>query len=309
MKTRGFLLALVLLSAAIASAQVTVEVTQDQQQFLPGESLKVAVRITNLSGQALHLGSEEGWLNFAIESREGTVVSKLSDAPVQGAFVLESSKVAIKRVDLAPYFILTHPGRYQIVATVHVTDWNREIPSPERSFDIIEGSKIWEQEVGIPRPAGATSPEPELRRYILQQANYLRGQIRLYLRVTDAYGKPIRVLAVGPMVSFSRPEPEVDKYSNLHILYQDGAFSFNYTVCNLQGEVIKRQTYDYTGSRPRLRADDEGNISVFGGARRVAATDIPVPKQDDMDNDAPDLSTNLSALPGTNQLSAAKPGR
>src|SRR5690348_10695911 len=160
MKLTGFWAALMVLTIGSASAQVTVEVTQDQQQFLPGESLKVAVRITNLSGQALSLGGEEDWLRFALESREGTVVPKLGDAPVLGAFVLESSKVAIKRVDLAPYFMLTMPGSYQIVATVRIKGWNRELISPPKSFDVIDGAKLWEQEVGVPSPPGANPAEP-----------------------------------------------------------------------------------------------------------------------------------------------------
>src|SRR5260221_2671866 len=109
MKISGFWLGLLLASMACASAQVTVEVIQDQQQFLPGEALKVAVRITNLSGQELRLGGEDDWLTFAVASREGIVVPKIGDAPVMGEFVLESSKAAIKRLDLSPFFILTQP--------------------------------------------------------------------------------------------------------------------------------------------------------------------------------------------------------
>src|SRR5215813_6939117 len=116
MKISEFWLGILLVSIVSGSAQVTVEVTQEQQQFLPGEELKAVVRITNLSGQTLHLGGEDDWLTFALESREGTVVPKVGEAPVLGEFVLESSKVAIKRVDLAPYFSLAQPGRYQIVA-------------------------------------------------------------------------------------------------------------------------------------------------------------------------------------------------
>src|SRR5690349_13542028 len=134
MKTTGLFLGLIMASIGCATAQVTVEVTQVQEQFLPGESLKVAVRITNLSGQELKLGGEEDWLTFSLESHEGTVVPKMGEAPVLGAFVLESSKVATKRVDLAPYFMLTHSGRYQIVATVRVKGWNREIISPPKPF-------------------------------------------------------------------------------------------------------------------------------------------------------------------------------
>src|SRR5258708_7153013 len=157
MKISGFWLGLLLASLACASAQVTVEVTQDQQQFLPGETLKAAVRITNLSGQDLHLGGEEDWLTFAIESREGIVVPKLGEAPVLGEFVLESSKVATKRVDLAPYFGLTHPGRYEIVATIRIRDWNREVTSDPKPFNVIQGAKLWEQEVGVPQSSGATN--------------------------------------------------------------------------------------------------------------------------------------------------------
>jgi hypothetical protein len=43
----------------------------------------------------------------------------------------------------------------------------------------------------------------------LQQANYLK-QVRLYARVTDAEGvKSFGVMALGPMVSFGRPEGQL----------------------------------------------------------------------------------------------------
>ncbi len=303
MKITGFWLGLLLASLSYASAQVTVEVTQEQQQFLPGEALKVAVRITNLSGQELHLGGEEDWLTFAIESREGTVVPKTGEAPVLGTFTLESSKVAIKRVDLAPYFMVTSPGRYQIVATVRVRGWNREIISPPKSFDVIEGARLWEQEVGVPKP-GTSNSEPETRKYILQQANYIRGQLRLYLRVTDQYARPIRVLGLGPIVSFGRPEPQIDRDSNLHVLYQDGASAFSYVVCNLQGEIIKRQSYDYSSTRPRLRIDNEGQVSVVGGVRRIATNDVPPPKPADSED-----GTSSDGPVPTNELSTTKPAQ
>lgn len=307
MKISGLWLPLLLAWLPCARAQVTVEVTQDQEQFLPGEAVKVAVRITNLSGQALHLGREADWLTFALESREGTVVPKLGEAPVLGPFTLDTSKVAIKRVDLAPYFMLTQPGSYQIVATVRIHEWNRELTSAPKSFDVIQGVKIWEQDVGVPKTPDVGGTEPEIRRYILQQANYIRGQIRLYLRVTDRYGKPIRVVPIGSMVSFGRPEPQIDRTSNLHVLHQDGGSSFNYDVFNSQGDLLVRQTYEYFDSRPRLRIDDDGNVKVVGGTRRIASNDIPAPKADD---DA--LTTPAPPLvfppppPATNAVAAPK---
>jgi hypothetical protein len=296
---------LLLASLAYASGQVTVEVTQEQQQFLAGESLPVAVRITNLSGQPLTFGSELDWLTFEIASREGVVVPKLGEVPVVGEFLLESSKVAIKRVDLAPYFALHRAGNFQVTAIVHLRGWSRELISQPKHFDVIQGVKIWEQEVGIPRAANSSGGEPEIRRYTLQQANYYRSQMRLYVRVTDFYGRLIKVFPVGPVVSFGRPERQVDRLSNLHLLFQEGASSFNYTVCNLEGQVIIHQTYDSTDSRPRLRVDDDGNIAVHGGIRRVASTDVPSTKQDVADGEAdtrfvaPILPPPLTATPSS----------
>lgn len=302
MKKIGLGLALLLVWAGPICAQVKVEVTQEQHQFLPNEPLEIAVRITNRSGQTLHLGGEADWLTFSVISKQGLVVPKNSDAPVAGEFVLESSKVAIKRVDLAPCFGLTQPGRYEVTATVYIPDWKRDINSLPQPFDLIEGTKLWEQEVGVPKPG--SNAAPEVRRYVLQQATYLRGQMRLYVRITDGPGVTLKVFPVGPMTSFSRPEPQVDKLSNLHLIYQDGPHSFLYTVCNLSGEVTLRQTYDYVESRPRLRINEAGEIAVLGGVRRIASNDVPPPKDDD---DSGDLAAPTTPAAKTNQVQTAKP--
>ena len=280
----------VLLAAALSpvSAQVTVELTQEQEQFLPAESMPITVRITNRSGQNLRLGQGENWLTFSVESRDNHVVAKTGEVPVAGEFVLESSRVVTLRTDLAPYFLLTHSGRYSVTATVQIKDWNQEIRSQPKSFDIIEGARLWEQDIGLPDSASGTNATPEIRKFILQQANYLKSQLRLYVRVTDASGaRTLRVFPIGPMVSFSRPEPQVDKFSNLHLLYQDGPHSFNYTVVNPDGEVIARRTYDYVDKRPRLTPDAEGKVLVTGGVRRPTPRDIPPANPDKPAEDTP----------------------
>jgi len=182
-----------------------------------------------------------------------------------------------------------------VVATVRIKDWNREIASQPRKFDVIEGAKLWEQEIGVPGSAGATNAVPEIRRYILQQANFLKNQLRLYLRLTDASGtKVFRVFPIGPMVSFGRPEPQVDMRSNLHVLYQNRSRSYNYTVFDPDGEVILRQTYDYVNARPRLQPNGEGNISVIGGVRRVTPDDWPAPPPEDLAAPGPKPPTPLA---------------
>ena len=280
-------------AAFSTSAQISVEVVMEQAQFLRDEPLPVKVRITNRSGRTLQLGRDNEWLAFAIESLDGAVVSKLADPQVVGAFALESAQVATRLVDLMPCFDLSQPGRYTVTATVRIREWNDELASKPKPFEVVRGTRLWEQAFGLPAGAGP----PEVRKYILQQANY-RKDLKLYLRVTDANEhKVFRVFPLGPLVSFSQPEAQLDKAGFLHTLFQTGARSFLFCVLSPEGEVVLRQTYDYAATRPALRSTEEGRIFVTGGARRVTAGDVPSPLRDS--NAASTNSSNRPVL--TNQ--------
>src|ERR1019366_2523625 len=54
----------------------------------------------------------------------------------------------------------------------------------------------------------------------------------------------INVAALGPLVSFSSPEAQVDQISQLHVLWQTGAQSFSYTIISPDGSVVSRDIYD-----------------------------------------------------------------
>lgn len=257
-----------------ASAQVTVSLSLNQQQFLPGESVPVSVHVENHSGETLHLGDSPTWITFLVEMEDGSVVLKKSDPVVISPFDLGSSEVGTRRVDLAPYFALARDGRYKVSATVHIGAWNKDITSAPQEFDVIQGAELWSQTFGVPDSSAPNAP-PRVLKYTLLQANYLRDQLRLYIQVSDASGGSPKVRAIGPMISFGLPEAQLDPASNLHVLYQDGAAAFSYAVINPDGNITERDNYDYVNIRPRLRQDDNGNISVYGGVLRV---EMPVLK-------------------------------
>jgi hypothetical protein len=264
-----------------APAQVAVEVVLEQEQFLPSESMPVAVRIKNRSGQPLHLGAEANWLTFDVEGADGLIVLKNAEVPVVGEFELNSSQVATKRVDLAPYFGMTQPGRYHVTATVRVKAWGTEIASPVKNFDVITGARIWSQDFGMPPSDGATNRPPEVRKYTLQKANYLRAQLRLYVEVSDAAESHVfKVVNIGKTVSFSTPEIQLDRLSNLHVIWQSGAAHFTYAVVSPEGALLRQEVYDYasSGPRPRLSMADDGTVTVYGGVRRVQPEPMPMVK-------------------------------
>jgi hypothetical protein len=244
----------------------------------------VGVRITNLSGQTLDLGKDKDWLTFSVEARDNFIVPLLDEVPVLGQFSIESTTAATKRIDIAPCFQLTTPGRYTVTARIKIPQWQQELSTKSKPFVISSVRKLWEQEFGVPDSTGANAP-PEVRKYALQQAMHLKEK-KLYVRVTDALeNKIFRVFPVGPVVGPTRPEPQLDKFGNLHLLFQTGARAFNYSVINPEGQILVRQTHEYTaGSRPALKPDQEGNIRVVGGARRITANDLPPHKSTPADD-------------------------
>jgi hypothetical protein len=273
---------LALLAVFPASAQVVaVQLSLNQEQFLPGESLPVTVRVINNSGQSLRLGADPGWLKFSVASLDtGAGVPKLSDPPVVEPFDLDTSQAATKHVDIAPYFKLGHAGRYRVVATMHIAEWGSDVTSTPVEFDVIDGAEIWSLDFGVPNPAGVTNQPPEVRKYILEEANYLRQQLRMYVLVSNQSKTHFyKVSAVGPMVSFSQPEAQLDRKSNLHLLYQSSAHAFVYTVVNPDGEITQQDVYDLLNTRPRLGLGSDGNITVVGGIRRMRPGELPVVQQ------------------------------
>lgn len=284
MKKLAISLALACGSALSGFAQVSAELALEQEHFLIGETIPLAVKVTNRSGQALRFGEDERWLTFSLESKDGGIVMKNGEVPVKGEFLLESGKVATRRVDLAPHFVLDRVGRFQITANINIKDWDSTVTAPPKSFDVINGAKIWSQDFGMPILPGATNRTPEVRRYTLEQANYLRTHLRLYLRLTAVDGnRVIKVFPIGPMVAISDPERQIDRQNNLHILYQHGARAYLYTVVTPDGEIMLRQLHEITSGRPKLQADDKGGFLVAGGARRFTSNDLPAPANSESD--------------------------
>ncbi len=262
--------------AAELQAQVDVDLLVDQEQFLRDEAVPVKVRITNRSGQTLKLGEGDDWLTFNLESTGHGPVERIGQPPLAGPFELESAHQATREVNLQPWFEMSQPARYTVTATVRIKQWNRELATRAKVVEVVRGAKLWEEDVGVPKAGG----QPEVRRYTLQQANY-RKQMKLYLRISnDSDSVAFNVLPLGSIVSFGRPEAQVDEQSNLHVLFQTGARSFLYCCVDPAGKLTGRQSHEYGASRPTLRLTEAGRIIVAGGVRRIASTDLPIPAPD-----------------------------
>lgn len=246
-------------------AQLEVMILMEQDQFLPGEAIYLSVRVVNHSGQTLTFGEDDDWLRISVEKDGAGVVARQGEIPVSGRFVLPTSKMATKDLNIQPYYRFEEPGQYDIRATVLIKEWDRAITSEPEAFSVVTGTRLWERSFGLP---SSQDPEgvPEVRKYLLQQANYLQSQIRLYVRVTDAQEEhTFGVVPVGPVVSFSRPRAVLDADSNLHVLYETGPRTSTYCKISPGADVLEFEKREYSGTKPRLSVSTDGSVSIQGG--------------------------------------------
>ena len=97
------------------------------------------------------------------------------------------------------------------------------------------------------------------------------------MQVSSAEGAHVfKVTGLGPLVSFSSPEAQVDRISQLHVLWQSGPQSFSYAIIGPDGSLVARDVYDNYNSRPRLTVDTNGQVVVLGGVRRPKPGELPV---------------------------------
>lgn len=274
------LLAVFVFLAATAQAQydgVTAELKLEQDQYLPGEDLQLKIRIFNRSGQQINLGADNDWLTLTIVGENNYVCPHVGEMPVKGKFSLQSGQMGAWALNPTPYFDFHSEGRYHVMATVRIPQWNQEIPCKPVEFTVANGVGIpglSNLQFGVPLAPGASNAPPDVRAYSLLKISYIK-ELKLYFRLTDRTGRILRVFPIARLTSFSVPEGQIDKYNNFHVLVQSGARSFTYCVLNPDGQMLERQTHVYTETRPELKMDGEGNVRVTGGVRRVAADDLP----------------------------------
>lgn len=275
MKSTLALLAFLAVAAtsALGAPSVAVAVKFERDQYIIGEDVTAKVEITNFSGQTLSLAGEPVWLTFSIEGDSQRTVSQRGPAPAQEQFELESAMKATYRANLAPLFDLAQQGRYRVRATVRIPKLQMAVDSSPVSFNVISGAVVWEQDFGTPPPKDAVNTAPEIRKYALLRVRHDREQ--LYFRLSDARtGKVHHVLHIGPYIAFA-PTSQLDQWSNLHVLYQNDARSFLYTMISPDGARLGRETYDLDTTRPRLEPQKNGQIKVSGGIRRFRSDDLP----------------------------------
>ena len=266
---------------------VSAELSLEQNQLLPDEKMLLKLRVENRSGQDLKLGTESNWLTFTVLGEKNTVAAPLGTDQdyLEGETNVPAGMSASREFNLTPHFDFHQPGRYSVKATIRIPQWHQEIAVPAVTFTVVKGIRLanlpdLDTPVGVPFLQGRDNQPPEVRKYFLERTDATVGA-KLYVRLTDAAGsQTVRLVPIGPFLSYSQPDVKLDMYNDLHVLHQTGARMSTYCVVDTLGQILERQTYQFTDKRPALRADGKGGVVVAGGARVISASDLP-PAQDE----------------------------
>ena len=284
-----------------ATDVISLQIELNQDYYLPKEEISATVILTNFSGQTLELGKTATWMNFEIENSEGRPELQERIIDASGEFELKSALRAKKRLDITKGFDLFEPGVYQLTAFVDIPDWGRVASSPKK-FQILSGINYWSRMFGAPSLEGGN--KIETRKYSLIQAIYLK-ESKMYVRVDSVTeSKILSVFSIGPMVSLSKPSPQIDRWNNLHVLYQIGLNGYVYNVISPDGEHLRRKYYlkhATNFSYPQMYPDAQGRIFVVGGTLQERWDDVehknappayPEPVTDVSQNSAPSDEEN-----------------
>lgn len=270
---------------ALARAQgvaVSAQLSLEQNQLLPDERMRLTLSILNRSGEVLKLGTQGDWLTFTVLGDKNAQAPEVGTDHeyLAGETNVPAGMSASREFNLTPHFDFRQPGRYVVKATIKIPQWQQEIAVPPVAFDVVKGIRLENlpdiaMPVGVPLLTNQDGQAQVIRRYFLEKSDATAGS-KLYVRLTDATGsQTARLVPIGPFFSYTQPIVKLDRYNDLHVLHQTGARVSTYCVIDTLGQILLRQTYQYTDTRPLLREDGDGGVVVTGGARVVLPSDLP----------------------------------
>lgn len=267
---------LLVLLAGRASAQIQVELKFPRVQYIAYEPLFATVKITNLAGRDIELREENGqpWFGFEVTANEGRFLApntREGEPPLR----IESGKTVTRKINLTPNFPVQELGAYHVRANVYFADLNKFFYSQAKVVQVGEARPIWQRTVGVPE---GTPGAGSVRTYSLL-SNRFPDHTKLYVRVEDkTTGAVYNTFPLGRVIAFDDPQAELDQGNRLHVLYCAAPRTWSYAEVGLNGELLARQTFIETKTRPRLRRAPDGALAVKGGILDAPVQSNPASK-------------------------------
>ena len=259
-------LAFAVAAPGLSLAQITVDLKLDRSVYISHEPISGKLTIVNRAGRDLIFGNVNGqsWLDYTITDSSGHLVSPIAEAPGARPVVIASGQTHRMNITVNQIYPMSQIGTYRVKANVSFPQINRVFESKTIPVQVAEGKPLWSQIVGVPQgfPGAGTYRVYELLTYFHGSRSKA-----LYLRVRDnSNGQVYRTYSLGDYLTVRPPKQGIDRNNQLHVLHMSGPQQYKYTVVDLDGEVLTRETYfEKNGNRPNMVSTDFGEVEVRGG--------------------------------------------
>jgi hypothetical protein len=252
------ILAIALVCAAPAHAQIAASLKLAKNQHLAGEPVMAVVTITNHSGRELlfHADGRFQWLNFIVKTSNGTAVNARGKTQF-GSMKIAAGQTLAREVDLGQHFQLSDPGNFSVSAVIRPPGENAEGTSTNRAFfNQSPGRPYWSQKVGVP----GSSKVREFR--FLNFAGDSKSQI--YAQVVDTNtGQQMRTFPLGDVLMMRKPLATVDRQQRAHVMFLTTPTMWSHCVVNTDGNLVSRQFHERGAQGdPQLLTFGDGTVKV-----------------------------------------------
>jgi len=252
-------LAVALVGAGAAQAQIATALRVSKQQYLAGEPVIAVVTITNHAGKEIFFRSDGRfqWLDFTIKDSSGNPVTPKGNAMFRPMKIAAGQSLS-KEVDLSQCFQLSEPGNFAVSALIRMPGDNAEGASTNRVFfNQSPGRLYWSQKVGIP---GGSNQTREFR--ILNFAGDSKSQ--LYAQIVDGRtGQCVRTFLLGDVLMMRRPLTTVDRKQRMHVMFLNTPTMWVHCVIDTDGKLDDRE-FHQRGPQgdPELLTFPDGAVRV-----------------------------------------------
>lgn len=274
-RTGALALALGLLTAASARAQLGIQVKTDRPSYFTFEPVYVTVTLRNNSGNPLVFSDQKplsGFVNLKVASADDRTVALLCPAPNLGMnLILGTGETKDLTVRLDRLFNLQRGGSY----LVHALGGHDRLPEDYRSdpvqFVIQSGLPIWQKRLGAPA-AGAKDAIATRQICLLLMTERKTDQFALMVEDDNTvYG----FKRLGQRISGTKPVLDVDALSNVHVLWMSKPRLFEHRVYDRDLRLLQTKYYVADRSVPTLQRDpDIGRIMIAGGRPATPGVDF-----------------------------------
>ncbi|MEP6686589.1 MAG: hypothetical protein ABJB22_07425 [Verrucomicrobiota bacterium] len=287
---RAIFFTLFFILAAAAQAQIQVGLKLRRLQYIAYEPVIATLTITNLAGRDVELrdAADQHWFGFEVTTGEGRTLGPMTKDAPEPPLTIETGKTVTRKINLTPIYPVHDFGTYHLRANVYFADLGKFFYSSTKVFQVTDARPIWQKTVGMPNGVGGGG---NTRTFSLL-SNRFPDHTSLYVRVENKEsGVVYSTFSLGRSIASDDPQAEFDRANQLHVLHSAAPRSWAYSHIGLNGELLGRDVFMETKSRPHLRRTADGMIAVHGGMRESVIAQSP-------GKAAPKLSTRPAERPG-----------